>query len=132
MTEQKIAFTFRKHERLRSKKVLDELFNKGKAINLFPFRLVWLNNPEGDFFVKIAISVPKKTFKRAVDRNRIRRLIREAYRQHKHVMYEKVKSGGSKFALLLIYTGKEEPTLAECRDKIILILQRFIKDSCEK
>ncbi|WP_254448745.1 ribonuclease P protein component [Spirosoma rhododendri] len=84
--------TFTKSERLCSKKILGELFTKGSTavgtFYLFPFRVLYLNKPEAaDALPAIVITVPKRQFKRAVDRNLIRRRVREAYRLNKHLLF---------------------------------------------
>ena len=101
--------TFTKSERLCSKKILGELFKKGSAsvgtFYLFPFRVLYLPQPEGDVAPPaIVITVPKRLFKRAVDRNLIRRRVREAYRLHKN-LFDLHSSGPSSIAFL--YTAKQ-------------------------
>lgn len=101
--------TFTKSERLCSKKILGELFKKGSTsvgtFYLFPFRVLYLPQPESnDSLPSIVITVPKRLFKRAVDRNLIRRRVREAYRLHKN-QFVTMASAPSSIAFL--YTAKQ-------------------------
>ena len=86
------AFTFKKEERVCSKTLIDKLFNGGKSHSLaaFPLRVVYMEQPseEGKPQAQVLISVPKRCFKRAVKRNRVKRQIREAYRQQKHILLD--------------------------------------------
>ena len=76
-----MRFTFRKHEKLKSRKLIGKLFEEGKSVKKFPLRLVYLQTEHtSDSKIQAGFSVPKRNFKRAVDRNRIKRLMREAYR----------------------------------------------------
>ena len=74
--------TLGKKERLKSKKLIGKLFEEGKSIKKYPFRLIYLIQDKNSFKIKTqaSFSVPKRNFKKAVDRNRIKRLIKEAYR----------------------------------------------------
>ena len=77
-------------EKLKSKKLLDALFSSGKKINGFPIKLVYKPlDFEDDCLIKVGVSVPKRNFKKAVDRNRIKRLMREAYRLNKHIIHKR-------------------------------------------
>src|SRR3569832_293963 len=96
--------TFSKDERLCNQSIIDRLIKKGNSFNSFPFKIIWLELQESTVPVKIVISVPKRKFKKAVDRNRIKRLIREAYRKNKHKLIERLED--KKIAMLLIYTSK--------------------------
>ncbi len=114
-----LRYTFSRQERLKSRKIIGRLFTEGKSFIAYPLRAVWmpLDNPPADTPpVQLAISVPKRFFKTAVARNRIRRLIREAYRLHKHAIYEKIAAGGQgPVALMLIYLAKEPPAQGELK-----------------
>ncbi len=88
-------FTFKRAERLKSRKVIEQLFKQGQSFAQYPLRIVWVEmaEPRSEFPAQFALSVSKKKFKRAVDRNRIRRLVREAYRLNKHVLYRGWEDG---------------------------------------
>ena len=88
-------FTFKRAERLKSRKVIEQLFKQGQSFAQYPLRIVWVEmaEPRSEFPAQFALSVSRKKFKRAVDRNRIRRLVREAYRLNKHVLYGGLEDG---------------------------------------
>lgn len=119
--------TFTKSERLCSKVIIDHVFETGKAIVGSSFKLIW---KRGDKFdeapVKILISVPKRNFKKAVDRNKIKRRIREIYRKNKSVITGKDSKGT--YYLMLIYTGKNIIEYKEAEEKIIKLLERLIPE----
>jgi ribonuclease P protein component len=133
MAIQKTRFTFSKQERLGSRKALDKIFKSGKKINEGFIQLLWTeSDSEEKAFLKIAISVPKRNFKKAVDRNKIKRQIREAYRLNKHKILPLVESAGKKFYAVILFTGKVPLTYAETETKIILTLQRFAGKACNQ
>ncbi len=117
--------TFTKSERLSEKIALDRLFQTGKSFNCFPFKVVWKEVPEAAAPVQLVISVPKRIFKRAVDRNLVKRRIREAYRRHKGSFYESL--GEKKLHVMLMYTAKTLPEYKDVEDKIISVLERLHK-----
>ncbi|MEP2025123.1 MAG: ribonuclease P protein component [Reichenbachiella sp.] len=99
-------YSFPKQERLSSKKSIDALFTKGASFYFYPFSVRFLLAEENATCHQFMVSVSKRNFKRAVDRNRIKRLIRESYRLHKHLLNALLPEG--KFLLIAyIYTGKE-------------------------
>lgn len=100
---------FKKEERLKSKKVIDSLFKTGRSFGVYPLRLVWNSLDEGPaaFPVQVSISVPKRKFPKAVDRNRIRRQVREAWRLNKSRLYDQLPAQQTPFAFMIIYTGRE-------------------------
>jgi ribonuclease P protein component len=115
--------TFSKNERLCSKPLIDQLVQKGNSFNGFPFKIIWMEIQESSAPVKIVISVPKRNFKRAVDRNRMKRLIREAYRKNKQTFIERV--GNRKIVLLLVYTSKTFMDYVVAEEKIKNVLNRL-------
>ncbi len=124
-------FTFRKHERLCSQAAIGKLVKEGKAINHYPFRLVFLQVPQRDEIpsspVQLAISVPKRSFKRAVKRNLLKRRIREAYRINKHLLYRLVETKNISVNLLLVYVSTEIISYSEIERKLVTLLQRLSK-----
>ena len=120
--------TFSKSERLCSKKILGELFKKGSAsvqtFYLFPFRVLYMSHdPErADEWPAIVITVPKRTFKRAVDRNLVRRRVREAYRLNKtDGSPEKPKPAYIAF----LYTAKQIISFEEIEKGMKLALKKL-------
>ena len=86
-------FTLGKKERLKSRKSIEQLFSEGKKIVVSPYRVLYLfTKPEKDPSLLFAAAVSAKNFKKAVDRNRIKRVTREAYRLQKKNLQEKVKA----------------------------------------
>jgi ribonuclease P protein component len=122
--------TFSKDERLCSKLLLSALLEKGTSFFVHPFRIIWLETEHpGKHPVQIAISVSKKRFKKAVDRNKVKRAVREAYRQNKQELYDAMSEKGRKGLLLLVYSINTQPVHSEVESKIKLILQRLIKEN---
>lgn len=120
--------TFRKAERLSGKKNVEELIRAGQSFYQFPFRIVWnISEEPFSFPAQIAFAVPKRNFKSAVKRNRIKRLLRESYRRNKAPFYAELVKRGKYLRAIIIYSQKEMPVQAETEGKIILTLRRLIK-----
>lgn len=117
--------TLPKVERLNSRILIEKLFTGGsKSLPAFPLRIVYMP-VEGDTLpiATILISVPKKRFKRAVKRNRVKRQIREAYRKHKQILIDPLKNSNKKVALAFIWLDNELHDSAEVEAKVIKLLQ---------
>jgi len=100
-------FTFPKKERLSNIKQIDKLFVEGKSMFVYPFRMLYLPVEESDVPVQVVFSVPKRSFKQAVQRNLIRRRMKEAYRLNKHLFYESIGQKNMHLTLVMIYVAKE-------------------------
>lgn len=121
-------FSFPKKEKLTSKIIIDRLFKKSDSRFKYPFRILFLSeNSYSEEFPQIVISVSKRNFKRAVDRNRIKRLIREAYRLQKVELLSLFPEKPSYIAIL--YTAKEEIQLEELKKKLYLIIKMTQSDN---
>jgi ribonuclease P protein component len=117
-------FTFRKGERLSKEKHIQELFTKGSSFYLYPFKVL-VNGPKADEkFHQVLISVSKRNFRRAVDRNRIKRLIREAYRLNKELL-----PSAPALHIGFIYTHKEILPSTEFFSKMVHALKKVSKVS---
>jgi ribonuclease P protein component len=126
------SLKFSSTERLKSRKTISTLFQKDKShsFGAYPLRLVWAesDNPNVDAGFQVAFSVPKKAFRRANRRNTLRRRMNEAYRLHKHLIYESVKDNEKKYALMWLFTAKEEMTYQEIEKAMIFAIQRFLRE----
>ena len=101
-----MSFTYSKKEKLKSKKVIEQLFSVGKSVSAYPLRMVYLEYPfDDDIQFKVGVSVSKRNFKNAVDRNKIKRLLRESYRLHKDDHFNNILAS---YALMILYIGKDE------------------------
>ncbi|RYU91460.1 ribonuclease P protein component [Mucilaginibacter terrigena] len=102
-------YTFKKEERLCNKKLIDGLFHNGSSFLCYPFKASWMLADSGQQFpVQIVFSVAKKRYKRAVDRNLVKRRMREAYRLNKQaLLYDVLNGAGKKLVLSISYIGKE-------------------------
>jgi ribonuclease P protein component len=101
---------FSAEEKLKSKKAIDKLFKEGKSVSRNGFTLVYFIGALNSVYpAQAGFTVPKKHFKLAVDRNHIKRLIREAYRLNKGVIYEKLAACKQQMALMFVFKGKVVP-----------------------
>jgi ribonuclease P protein component len=118
--------TFGKEERLKSKKIIERLYIDGKSVKSFPLRMVYLQTEHtSNFPVQAGVSVPKRNFKNAVDRNRIKRLMRETYRLQKQIVY---KNLDTPYVFMISYLGKEEWSYEDLFHKMEKLLTLFIKE----
>lgn len=124
-------FTLPKEERLSRKRDVDQLFAKGRTFVAFPLRVVYLI-VKGEFLVpsSFLVSVSKKRFKRAVDRNRVKRQMREAYRVRKHELLEVLAGSDRRIWIAFLYMDKEiypQVKIEKAMEKAIQILRRKLR-----
>ena len=118
--------TFTKQEKLKKSKLISQLFAEGNNVTEFPIKLVYLPVEHvGTHKIQAGVSVPKRNFKKAVDRNRIKRLMREAYRKNKEHIYAEEHT--KKHIFMFIYLGKNEIEYKLIEEKMILLLQKFLQ-----
>jgi len=121
---------FSNKEKLKSKKLIDQLFTEGNSISAHPLRLVFIETHFDDAVkLKVGVSVSKRNFKKAVDRNRIKRLLREVYRLNKGLYFNNITT---QYAFMILYIGTEMPDFKSLDAKIKLLFEqlliKFIKD----
>jgi ribonuclease P protein component len=126
-------YTFSKAERLCSKKLIERLFSGGnKSFPAFPLRVVYmpLSADESEADVSILISVPKKRFKHAVDRNRVKRQVREAYRLNKHILLDALHAQETppKMVLAFIWLDNKLHDSREVAQKVKKLLYHIAED----
>lgn len=119
-----MSFTFPKKEKLKSPKLIEKLFAEGQSITRFPLRLLYLETElPRETQVQAAVTVSRRSFRNAVNRNRIKRLMRESYRHNKALVFNNIEG---RFAFLFLYLGKEIPTFKEMERSMQALLQNFI------
>ena len=117
--------TYPKTDKLKSRTVINSLFTNGKTVAKFPLRLAYIEvDLEVNEKIKFGVSVSKKHFKNAVDRNYFKRVLRECYRLNKHLILEQTDK---KFALMFFYQTKERLSYHEINEKTIQLFQKFME-----
>jgi len=110
-------------QRLKSKKIIEELFKNGSSVYLYPFRLIYPSKQAiTSAYPQVLISVPKRNFKKAVDRNRLRRQIKEAWRLNRQLIYAEEWKIVPEYCIF-IYTSKEKMPFKAIDKKLILVLK---------
>ncbi|MDU8884703.1 ribonuclease P protein component [Yeosuana sp. MJ-SS3] len=119
-----MILSYSNKEKLKSKKLIGQLFAEGKSITNFPLRLIYLETHfEDGSKIKTGVSVSKKKFKRAVDRNRIKRLLREAYRLEKQTYFNNITT---QYAFMILYIGNEKPSFEKVSKKMKNLFGLFL------
>lgn len=123
-----MKFTYPKNEKLKSKTTIDLLFSKGKSVSKYPLRLVYVESDFGipansDQKLKMGVSVSKKNFKHAVDRNYFKRVLRETYRLNKHLLIDHLDKP---YACMFFYQTKDRLSYEEINTKTIQLFEKFV------
>lgn len=130
-----MSFNYPKNEKLKSKITIGLLFSEGKSVSKYPLRLVYHSGSLSENEkIKMGVSVSKKYFKKAVDRNRFKRILRETYRLNKHILLDNLDKP---YAFMFFYQTKERLTYEEINAKTIQLFEKFVaqntpKESSEK
>jgi ribonuclease P protein component len=126
LTDQ-VSQTFRKEEKLCSQKIMGELFLSGSSFLCYPVKIVWKKQEmlSSAFPAQVGFSVTKRLFRHAVDRNRLKRLLRESYRRQKFNLYETLNNTNSRIALMVIYIAKEELPFLKIEPAIAKAIQKI-------
>jgi ribonuclease P protein component len=118
-------FSYQAKEKLKSRKLMDQLFAVGKSVSVFPVKAMFNETDAAlDFPVKAGVGVSSRNFKKAVDRNRIKRLMRESYRTQKQLLHFTETAPKQKL-LFFLYIGKELPDAALIQTKMAAALQKI-------
>ena len=119
-------YFYRKQDKLKSRKAIAELFSNGKSFSNFPFKVIWL--PENkSAILQTGIGVSSRYFKKATDRNRIKRLMREAYRLQKVMLQQHLEKNQLHLSVFILYVGRELPDYDMVFEKTGVLLKRLIK-----
>jgi len=122
-----MKYTLGKEERLKSKKLIERLYKERNSVKAFPLRMIFLQTEHTSKFPsQVGVSVPKRNFKRAVDRNRIKRLMRESYRLQKEIVYNNIEEP---YVFMISYIGKEECTYEALFLKMEKLLTLFVNQT---
>lgn len=117
--------TYPKHEKLKSRTTIDLMFTEGKSVSKYPLRLVYvpIDAEYADGApLKMGVSVSKKHFKKAHDRNHFKRLLRETYRHHKHILIDRLDRP---YAFMFFYQTKDRLSFEEINTKTIQLFEKF-------
>ena len=119
-----MQFSYQKNEKLKSHKTIDRLFSEGKSVSKYPLRLVYVENTDIHTTENLimGVSVSKKYFKKAVDRNYFKRVLRECYRLNQNLLKENLSKP---YAFMFFYQTKEKLSYQEIEEKTIQLFQKF-------
>lgn len=118
-------YSYPKEEKLKSKKIIDLLFTQGNSISKYPLRLVYIQHDfEEEVPLKMGVSVSKKYFKNAVDRNYFKRVLRECYRLNKHLLIDNLNQ--KKYCFMFFYQTKDKLEYSEINEKTIQLFEKFV------
>ena len=117
-------FKYSKKDKLKSKKLIEQLFTEGKAITAYPLKLIYLKTEfEDESILKTGVSVSKRLHKTAVARNRIKRLLREAYRLNKPLYFN---NSSASYTFMILYLSKDGTTFDNVNTSMKLLFKKFI------
>jgi len=119
-----MTFQYSKKNKLKNTKLINRLFSEGKSVAVFPLRMVFIKLEQDNATNRVGVSVSKKNFRKAVDRNRIKRLLREAYRLNQNQIFN---NSSSAYALMILYLGKDMANFSSVEKKMRQLFDKFGK-----
>lgn len=118
----KAPYSYPKTEKLKKKKTIDLLFSEGQTVTKYPLRLVYVKTASEEPALQMGVSVSKRYFKKAVDRNYFKRVLRETYRLNKHLLQTE---DGAHYACMFFYQTKERLSYADIEEKTKALFVKF-------
>ena len=121
-----MRFTLSTKEKLKSKKLIEVLFAEGKSVKIFPIRMIYhpIEHYCEESPLQVGFVVPKRGFKLAVDRNHLKRLMREGYRLNKPYFTDKI---GQRYVVMFVYMGNKQLTTEQIHEKMKSLLEKFVE-----
>ncbi|SRR5690554_287510 len=119
-----MKFTYPKNEKLKRRKLIEKLFTEGKSVGKYPLRLVYMEVENAEEPFQLSVSVSKKYFKKAVDRNRFKRILRETYRLNQHLLKENLTKP---YVFMLLYQSKDALPFEDIKQKTVELFEKFHK-----
>lgn len=116
-----------RRQRLKSRKRIQSLFGEGSSHSNGPVRVVFRSHSDGDPLLQAGFTAAVRNFPKAVDRNRVKRLLREAWRRHKSPLEESLRSHPRSMDVFLIYTGREIPIYTDVAERVKGVVARLTK-----
>ena len=123
-----MIFSYNKKEKLKSKKQLDKIFATGKSFTVFPLKIIYNLVDEQDNIIKTGVGVSSRFFKKAVHRNRIKRLLREAYRTEKQPLHIYLNNKQKRLNVFLLFVDRSMPAYSLIKEKMKLCIERIIQE----
>jgi ribonuclease P protein component len=117
-------FSYNKSERLKSRKLIEHLFSRGRSISVFPLKVLFDFVPDAEVPLQAGVTTSSRHFKKAVQRNRVKRVLREVYRLQKSPLEQALTAANKSIILFFIFTGKELPVFHDLHQKMKVVLQR--------
>jgi ribonuclease P protein component len=119
-----MKYSYNKFEKLKSKKLIEQLFLEGNTVTHYPLRLTFIETSfDNDVKFKAGVSVSKRNFKKAVDRNKVKRLLREAYRLNKSMIFNNITTQN---AFMILYLGNEIPNFKDLEIKMKQLFEKYL------
>ncbi len=121
-------FSYNKKEKLKSRKQLEALFTTGITFIIFPLKVIYMEADAQESILKTGVGTSRKNFRKAVHRNRIKRLLRETYRTEKPLLLNCLQQNKKQIALFFLYIDKSLPEYSLLKEKMQQAIEKLIKD----